>query len=466
MRAAAMPSIPPTPGLEPSEPEEAPFRMPSVVQVIDPVTVRIEVEVPWDRVQKGLDAGYGQLQKSAKIRGFRPGKVPRNVIKQLYGPQVKSEVVQNVVEQSLFEAVQEHSLAVVASPRVDDVSDIKDGAPLSFKATLEVRPTIENVDTTLELTRTSAEVSESDVDAEIEQLRERNAEISTPDPMRPAKSGDLLTVDVTVEVDGEEKPEMGGQERTIQLGSPGLPDEFEEGLTGKQPGDDVEIRVAYGEDAESDELKNKRALFKVKITDLREKVLPALDDELAKDTGEHETLAELRAATRARLEAAAKERAQSELRQQAIRKLVEKNPIPVPPSLVALQEQQMMQELMYIARMAGPSGNELLQQMSETLHPEAEHKVRATLVLGELARQAELTVEPEEVEARLAEIAERTGKHIAKVRVEMAGDRRDGLENQILEDKLLDYLLSRATVTDAPAEEAPAGEDAEGGEAG
>lgn len=431
--------------------------MQSEVHEIDPVTVRIEVEVPWDRVQKGLDATYGKLQKSAKIRGFRPGKVPRNVIKQLYGAQVKGEVLQNVVEQSLLEAVREHELAIVAAPRMDDVPSIEEGAPLSFKATVEVRPKIDTIETALEVTRPSFTVTDAQIDEEIERLRERNAEIVTPEPMRPAKPGDLLTVDYTVEIDAEERPDMAATERVFELGSGRLLPELDEVLTGKQPGDEVDARVAFGEDV-ADELKNKRALFKVTVRDLREKVLPELDDELAKDLGEHETLAELRAATREQLEKAARDRAEGTVREQLIDKLVEKNPVPIPPSLVSEQEQAMAQELAYLMQMAGPSGKEFAAEMSKTLHGQAEKRVRASILMGELARQNDLKVEPEEVEARLAKIAEQTGKHIAKVRVEMQGERREGLVNKLLEDKLLDYLLSRATVTDAPAEEAPADE--------
>lgn len=433
--------------------------MQSQVHEIDPVTVRIEVEVPWDRVQKGLDATYGKLQKTAKIRGFRPGKAPRNVIKQLYGPQVKGEVVQSVVEQSLLEVVQERDLPVVAMSRVD-VATLEDGSPLSFEAIVEVRPKVENIDTALEVTRPSMVVTEEAVDAEIQRIRERNAEIMTPDPMRPAKKGDLLTIDFTVEVDGEERPEMAAKEMVIELGNNGLPPEFDQALEGKQPDDEVEVRVAFGEDV-VEHLRNKRALFKVSVRDLREKILPDIDDELAKDTGEHETLEELRAAIRARLEKAAAERAENELREQLLDKLIEKNPVPLPPSMVNEAERAMAQELAYFMQMTGSAGQELAAGLGEALHSQAERRVRISILTSELARQADVKVEPEDIEARLAKIAEQTGKHIAKVRVEMQGERGETLRNQILQEKLLDYLLSRATVTDAPAEEASATEESE-----
>jgi trigger factor len=433
--------------------------MQSQVHEIDPVTVELEVEVPWDRVQKSLNAGYGKLQKQARVRGFRPGKVPRNVLQQLYGKQVKSEVIATLVEEGLIEAVQEHELPVVASPQVESLPAIEKGRPLAFKAKLEVRPKVEEVDTSgLELKRPPVEVSDEEVDAEIERLREQHAEILTPEEPRPAKEGDMLTIDYTVEIDAEEKPEMGATGRTVELGGGRLLPEFEEGLVGKKPGEQVDIRVAYGEDTPNEELKNKRALFKVTIQELREKVLPELDDELAKDLGEYETLEELRAKTREQLEEAAKNRADSALREQAIEALVEKNPIPVPPSLVSQQEAQMRQEFAFFMQMAGQAGG-LDPELESSMHERAENKVRAGLLMGALADQQGLKVEPEEVDAKLQEIADETGKHIAKVRVEYAGERRESLENRILEDKLLDYLLGQATVTEAPPEE-----ESEGGE--
>ncbi len=431
--------------------------MQSQVHEVDPVTVEVEVEIPWDRIQKGLDAGYGKLQRTTKVRGFRPGKVPRNVLKQLFGAQVRSEVVAAVVQEGLIEAVEAHAIPLVASPRVDRLPTIEEGSALSFKATMEVRPKVEAIDLDgLVVERPAPEVTEAQVDEEIERLRERQAEIVTPDPMRPAQLGDLLTIDYVVEVDDEEKPDMAATGRVVEVGGGRLLPEFEEGLLGGQPGDEMEIRVAYGEDAQIDELKNRRVLFRVTVRELREKVLPDLDDEFAKDQGEHETLADLRADVRRQLQEAAAQRADSDLREKLVEKLVEKNPVPVPPSLLTQQVQAMQRELSFLVQMAGQAGQDLAAEMTDSIRKRAEHKVQAGILMGELARQQSMTVDAEEIEARMAKIAEQTGKHIAKVRVEYAGERREALESKILEDKLLDYLLSRATVTEAPA--APAGE--------
>lgn len=424
--------------------------MQSQVNEIDPVTVEVEVEVPWDRVQEGLNAGYGKLQKTARVRGFRKGKVPRSVLRQLYGSQVRNEVVASLVEEGLLAAVQTHEIPLVASPEVSSVPSIKKGEPLAFTAKLEVRPKVEKVEVDgLELKRPSTEIADEAVESEILQLRERNAEIETPDEPRPAREGDLLTIDYTVELDGEVNEEMGAKARSVELGAGRLLPEFEEGLVGKKPGDEFDIEVSFDEEMASPELKGKTALFHVSVTEQREKILPELDDEFAKDLGEYETLAELRDKTRERLQEAAETRAKSSLREQAIAQLVEKNPIPVPPSLIDQQEKAMRQELAFLMQMA-PG----MDFGDGDFRERAENKVRAGLLMGELATQRELTVEPEEVEAKLQEIASETGKHIAKIRVEYAGEKRDQLSNRLLEDKLLDFLLGQAKVTDAPADDA------------
>jgi trigger factor len=435
--------------------------MQSEVHTIDPVTVELSVEVPWDRVRKGLEASFGKLQKSAKIKGFRPGKVPRNVLSQLYGRQVRAEVAATLLEEGLIEAVQKHKLAIVSQPRLDSIPQIQEGEPLSFKAKLEIRPSVERVETSgLEVSRPRSAVGDAEVDAEIQRLRERHAEIVTPDPMRPSKAGDLLTLDYTVEIDGEEKKDMAATERVVELAGGRLLPEFETALVGKQPGDDADIRVAYGDDVQSDDLRGKRALFRVKIREVREKVLPELDDELAKDLGDHQTLAELKTKTREQLEKGAKARADSAVREQLVEKLVEKNPVPVPPSLVSQAEQAMRQELAMFMQMTGQPPQPLDEETEKTLRERAEKKVRAAILMGELARQQAIRVEPEEIDARMAKMAEQTGKHIAKIRVEMAGEKREELENKILEDKLLEYLLAQATVTDAPSEESKPADEA------
>ena len=425
--------------------------MSSQVSEISPVEVEVKCAIPWERVHKGLEDSYAKLQKSARVRGFRPGKVPRNVLKQLFGNQVKSEVVQALVEEALLAAVREHELMPVSTPNVE-APLLAEGKAYEFTAKMEVKPKLETLKTDgLVLARASNEVSNADVDAELERLRNQNAELKVLDPARPAKEGDILLIDYTVEIGGEPKPEMGAQDRPVELGQGKLIPEFESGLIGVQPGETKDVEVKFADDHGRDDLRGKTASFKITVKEMREKILPEVDDEFAKDCGDFGTLLELRLDLRKKLEEVAKRRGEAELKEQAIDKLVDANPIPVPPSLIEHQERMMVQELAQFLAYTGQD-SPMTEELHKEMHARAERKVRAAILFGEIARQEKLSVTPADVDAKLAQVAERTGKHIAKVRVEYQGEKREALGNQILEEKILEWLLSRAKIEDAKTE--------------
>lgn len=424
--------------------------MQSEVREISPVLVEVKVEVPWDEVRKDMEDGYARMQKSARIKGFRPGKVPRSVVKQLFAAQVRHEVLTGLVEKGLLAAIREHKLEPVATPEVLP-SPIAEGQPMSFTAKLEVRPKLDNVDTDgLEVARPSSEVAGEDVDREIERLRVENATIASPEPVRPAKKGDLLVIDYAVTIGGEPRADMGATDRNVELDGDRLLPEFEAGLVGANVGDEKAIAVKFADDHGNADLRGAAAEFRVTVKEIKERNLPELDDEFAKDCGDFKTLLELRLDIRKRLEESAKRRADGALRDLVIERLVDKNPVPVPPSMIEQEEEQMVREFAQFLSMTGQTTTPLSEEMHKTMHSRAERKVRAAILLGEIARREKMNVGNDEIEKRLGEIAERTGKHVAKVRVDYAGERREQLMSQILHEKLLDYLLAKATIVDAP----------------
>lgn len=425
--------------------------MQAQLSTIDPVTVELHVEVPWDRIQKGMEAEFGKLQKTARIKGFRQGKAPRNVIVQLFTKNVREEVVSNVVNQSVVEAVQQHELPVVSSPVLKDAPKFVDGGPLSFSVKVEVRPKIESLDTSLALVRRTRAVGDTEVDAEIERMRQTHAVVEPLETARPSQKGDILTVDFTLAVDGVAQPDENTSQR-IELGGANLLPELNEGLTGVNVGDVKTISVTRPADEKNTELAGKVITFNVTVKAVHERKLPALDDEFAKDVGgEFKTFAELRGKTKERLEESAKSQAERALRDAAVDAFGEKNEIPVPPSLLDQQLRGMLQEFMQLFRQMGQQP-QINNAMVEELKPRAAAKVRQALLLSELARKENITVSAEDVESRLKEMADRTGKHIAKLRVEYQGEKREQLENGLLEDKLIKHLLAGATITDGPFE--------------
>lgn len=429
--------------------------MSSEVHEIDPVTVEIRVEVPWDRVQKGLDDTYGRLQKTARVKGFRPGKAPRSVLQQLFAKDVRAELVGSLVEEGLIEAVKKHEIPVVSNAVMEKAPAFAEGQPLAFTAKFEIRPKIEKLDTALTLTRKTATIGEKDVDAEIERLRGEHAVVEPIETPRPAAKGDIVVIDWVVTIDGKKDEGKGGADRHVSLGEGRLLTELETGLEGMKVGDQKPITIARPETDENKELAGKVVVFDVTVKELRARRLPDVDDDFAKDVGDYENLADLRSKLRTRLEEAAKARSESGLREEAIDKLVAANPVPVPPSLVDQQLRSMAQEFVQFLRMVGQEPK-LDEGTVGEMKKRAEDKVRAAILLGDLARRESITVTPAEIDQKLGEIAQKTGKHVAKVRAEHQGEKREQLETQLLEQKLIDHLFAKATITDVPAEEAGA----------
>ena len=432
--------------------------MESEIREISPVLVEVTVEVPWDRIQKDLNDTYKELGKTARVRGFRPGKVPRDVMKQVYGRQVAAQVTGTLVEQGLMEAVQKHELHIVAQPEMEEAPELEKGKPLTFKAKVEVRPKIDEVAIDeLEAWQKPIDIPDADVDAEVERMQHQHAEIQVPDPMRPAKEGDLITIDYTVSVDGEAKEELGAEGRQVEINDEHLLPALKEGLLGMQPGDEKTIDVEFEDDHPNEDLKGKTAQFVITAKELHEKLLPELDDEFAKDCGDYETLLELRLKIREGLEASAKQRAEAELKDQLIDSLIEHNDIPVPPSMVQQQQQMMMYEMAQFMQMAGQQGAPGADFFSG-IEERAKRRVQAGILLGSLARQENIEVTDADLDEKFQEIADRTGKHIAKVRADYQEAQRDALQSQLLEEKVMALLTERAKINEGERPE-PEGKD-------
>jgi trigger factor len=444
--------------------------MQSEIREISPVLVEVTVEVPWDRIHKDLNDTYKEIGKTARVRGFRPGKVPKNVLKQVYGRQAAAQVTGALVEQGLMHAVQEHELHIVAQPEMEEPPALEQGKPLTFKAKVEVRPKIDEVVTDgLEVWQTPIDIPDEDVDKEVEQLRHQHGEIQVPDPMRPAQEGDLITIDYTVTVDGEAKEDLSAEGRQVEIDDEHLLPALKEGLLEMKPDGEKTIDIEFDDDHPNPDLQGKTAQFAIKAKELHEKLLPELDDEFAKDCGDYETLLELRLKIREGLQGSAKQRSEAELKDQLIEGLIQANDIPVPPSMVQQQQQMMMYEMAQFMQMAGQQGAPGADFFSG-IQERAQRRVQAGILLGSLARQEGIDVTEADLDAKFQEIADNTGKHVAKVRADYQEAQRDALESQLLEEKVMALLTERAKINEGerPEPEAkhdePAPDEADEGE--
>jgi trigger factor len=417
------------------------------VSRVSPVELSLHVALPRERVRSALERAYADLGKEAQLRGFRKGKVPQALLRQYFGAQVTDKVFRKLVDETLPGAMRDQRIEAIAPPRIE--ADAQNDDAWSYTAILEVRPEIKELDlSTLTLTRTHYPVSEADVDKALEARREENATLRTPDPLRPAQTGDTVTVDMAVFLGGVERPEFSSHGRTVEIGTGRLLKEIDDALPGLSVHETREIEVTFPEHHRQRELAGKKALVKLTVQALQEKVLPELDDEFAKDLGK-ESLAELRASIRAELEAAAKARSENELRNAAIEALVLANPIPVPPSMI---EQSLREMVQSITQGFAMNAREVPPALLESLRPEAEKRARIALIFLAAAQLYNLQVTEEDTNAILEEMARETGKAVQRLRVEHRdGRKRDELTARALEEKVFAYLLSRATITETTA---------------
>ncbi len=423
------------------------------VSRISPVILELQIEIPADTVKTEIDKAYLNLAKKAHIKGFRPGKAPRSVLTHLYGPQVQNDVANVIVNNTLPQALTDQNVTPISQPNVEagkvDAKEI-----FSYKARFEVSPDIEEVKYEgFELTRPKIEVTDANVDEQIERLRQGLATLKAPEPPRPAKAGDVIVMDFTLSIDGKEVKDGGGQGVQLELGSKQVLPELDEGLVGKSVGDKVEITSEFPERHPRADFRGKKGVFAITVNEIKEKVLPNLDDEFAKDVGQFQTLVELRADVHTRLEKAAKDQIDTSIAEQIVEKLNEANPLEVPPTLVQQQCKMMEVQLQQQARRAGQAlTQEAWQAMHGAIHADAEKKVRAGLLMAHIAKKLEVKVTDEDIENGIKELAEETGKNPAKVRAEYREkSKRDILIGMILEDKILDLLESKSKIVDAPA---------------
>jgi trigger factor len=415
---------------------------------ISPVLVELAVEVPAAAVDAQVEKAYVTLQRKARVRGFRPGKAPRQVLAHLYGPQVATDVMNAIVQDTLPKAISDNQVQPLNQPQVE-AGKFEQGATFSYRARFEVQPDVGDVVYEgLELERPPEVATPEAVDEQLELLRRQHAQLRAPDPIRPAAKGDVLTIDFTLAVDGSVIADAGAEGIQVELGGNQLLPELDAGLVGATIDDERDLEAALPESHQRKELAGKRGQFHVKVNDVKERILPALDDEFAKDVGNFQTLVELRADVHSRLEKMLNDRAQSVLAEQVVEKLNAANPLDVPPSLVEQQCRMMEMEIIQSSRRTGRQATkEDFQKIHGQVHAEAERKVRAGLLMAAIARKLDVKVTDQDFQKGLEELAAETGKNLAKVRAEY-GDpqRRQILIGMILEDKVLDIIESKANI--------------------
>jgi trigger factor len=416
---------------------------------------RVQVELPADTVEQHLKKAYRRLNRSAKIKGFRPGKVPLAILKQHYSGQINQEVGLELINETFVQAVEQTEMDVISQSDLDR-EPLQEGQPFRYSFTVEVKPEIIVRDyKEIPAQKEVLSVTDDEIEAELEFRRQENSYFRSVKGDRPVKRGDQVVLDFTTFADGSSVP--GGEAKGfhVEVGSNRISPDFENKLIGIARGEQRDIEVTFPPDYGNEHLAGKTATFQVLIQDIQEKVLPELNDGFAKSLGEFETLEDLRTGVVRELETKKKQQQDSGLWPQIRDELLRRNPFEVPQSMVEQELQRMLDNIQY--RLSAQ--NLTLEQAGvdektfKDGHREiAEVKVRTSIILESIAHQEHLTIEEEELEQSLKETAAKMNQPYDKVKdLYQRSNLLEPYRNQLLEEKVFNFLKDQAIITEADA---------------
>ena len=414
------------------------------VEKLSPVLVELRVQVPAQVVAAELNKAYQELGRKARVKGYRRGKAPRQVLAHLYGQAIERDVAQRLVDRFLKHAFTQKDIQPLSRPDVEP-GEFASGQDFGFKARCEVRPEIAEVKWEgLQAKRPKVEVDNEELQAEIDKLRKEHATLQPVDEARGARAGELVSATLSFELNGEPQRE----DVEVEVGAGNLLPEIDEALVDMKVGDDKTVELTLPEQHPNAALRGRKTSFGIQVQELKERVLPEVDDELAKDCGDYDDWASLEKALRDKLRAERERQAEEDVARQLVAELCKENPVPLPPSLVEQQIRSSEQELQALARAHGQP-LEPNAQLRERLREDAEMKVRAGLLMAEIARTKQVQVTEEDLEKGYATLAERSGKNAAKIRAEYRDpSKREQMVGMILEDKILTILEEAANVSE------------------
>jgi trigger factor len=426
------------------------------VSEISPVEKKVAVEIPWPYVSQKLDEAYKDLSKGVSLKGFRKGKVPRPMLEKMFGRQVEQEVIKSLVQESFVTAANQHDIQPVAEPIVDD-AHLHKGKPFHYSARVEVRSVVEPKEYEgIELGQRAAKVSDEEVQRALERKQQELTEFKAIEGRKELASTDVAVVDVTGTV-GERK--FDKEAMMIELAEtarepvPGLGkalvgvpvDAKDHTVTFVLPTREQDEKVAA-------ELSGASVALKITVKEAREKQMPALDDEFAKDTGEADTLAELKEKLRAKLLTEDDKAAKEEIKADLVKELLKRNSFVVAPALVERQLDVMVQRSRLGMAMRGidyRAAGVDEQRMRDELRETANDEVRAAFLIDAIATKEKIEVSDAELEKKLAELAASRDKSVPRLKAELQKEGRlEGLKHQVREEKTLDLLLSRAKINE------------------
>ena len=422
----------------------------STVEKTEKNVVSFEFSVSGETFRDAIEKAYRKNVKKINVQGFRKGKAPRQIIERYYGSEIFYEDAVNIVLPDAYDkAVEEKALEPVAQPEID-VKEISKENGVTFTAKVTVKPEFELGEYKgVEVQKVIHRTTEKEINGEIEKIRERNARMVTVED-RPAQLDDTVNIDFEGFTDGKAFDGGKGENFDLKLGSGQFIPGFEDQLVGKNSGEETEVNVTFPEEYHAEELKGKPAVFKVKINAIKMQELPELDDEFAKDVSEFDTFDEFKEDLTKKLKEKNKEKSKKELEEKILETICNNTEIDIPEVMFDNAAESQLRDFAMQLRYQGLDINQYAQYTGATVdslkaqfRPDAEKKVKTSLVLEKIAKTENLEVTDDEVEAELKKLAEQSKMSADEVKKYV---KTDDLKEDLLMKKTVAFVVDNANV--------------------
>jgi len=423
------------------------------VERINSTERKVDISIPVEDVDKNFYEIIQEFRKHSNVKGFRPGKTPIGVIESVYGKQIIGEVSAKLVNDTFYKALEDNNLTPVNKPRLKP-EDLKKGLEFHYSAEFEVVPDFETEGYTgLELNKEIKEVKEGDVLEALERLRYNAAEAKPLEKDREVKEGDYVFIDQEGFLDDKSVKELKKENLQLIIGEKKLIEEFETNLVGMKIGDKKEFKVQYDENFMLEEARGKEVTFKITLNDIKERVLPELNDDFAKQY-ELKSMDELKEKIKEDLEKQLEKESEANLRKDVMKKLMDKFSFDIPKSLLDQEKNYLMNRYAYDYQSRGLEMPEMNEAILSTLDKRAQTSVKASIILSKVAKNEDIYVSNSELDTKISELASMYNIPFDKFKETYEKNNMvNSLESSLIEEKVLDFLVEKAKVTEQLANE-------------
>jgi len=423
------------------------------VEEVEPGVKKIRIEIPANRLEEESEVAYRNLGKRVKVPGFRKGKVPRAMIERMYSQDVLNDVANRLISNAYVEAIKIKHLHPVNEPQIENVR-VENKQAISFTATVEVLPQVELGDISdIEVVRKNREITDEDVQKELERIREVHAQFAGVDD-RPIREEDLVRMDFEGKVDGESVPSLAKTDQHIRIHTGDILKDFYTALIGLKEGEEKDLKVSMPNEYPDPAIAGKEVDFHVKIYDVREKILLDLDDDFAVQVGDKKTLDELKNQIRSELAERAKRETDQAFQKDVMGRLAEKHPFDIPQKLIDRNADQIAHNMEHTLQHGGiklPESEEGRQKFVEGLRQNAIDSIREEVLIQAVSEKEGIRVEPEEVDAEISVYAEKMGESLDVLKKRLEKEGAIGrIARDLLIKKTYDFIQSKVKIKEEP----------------